>query len=168
VNLSDGTAASEVVMGSFGNELAKAIAALSFNQALHLVGILLLGLLVPVAIYFGRNNLRQHRRKIVHDLQAMFNFAKSDGGQPIIIPSFELVKYKYDPESRAGAAGREPEQARWWHYAFPVGLYVILASLGFDKCFSPADYNTPQLSPYLVGGNSFAASSGNVLNPVEN
>jgi hypothetical protein len=142
-------------MRFFANEWAKAIIALSSNNFLRMVGILLLGLMVPAAIYCGRNNLRQHRRKIVHDLQAMFSFAKSDGGRPIIIPSFELVKYKYDPDSRAGAVGREAEQARWWHYAFPVGLYVTLACLGFNRCF-PSD---PHLSPYLIGGNTFAANS---------
>jgi hypothetical protein len=148
-------------MTYFAHELAEWFPVISLKGTLHLVGILLLGLLVPVAIYCGRNNLRQHRRKIVRDLQAMFNFAKVDGGRPIIIPSFELVKYKYDPESRAGIPGRETEQSRWWHYAFPVGLYVMLACLGFNQCFSthPDDYNVPHLSPYLLGGNSFAASS---------
>jgi hypothetical protein len=38
------------------------------------------------------------RREIVRDLERLFSFARA-GRSPLIIPSFELVKYKYDPES---------------------------------------------------------------------
>src|SRR5271170_3349096 len=100
------------------------------------VGILLLSLVIPVAIYSGRNNLRNHRRKVVRDLAAMFDFATASGGRPIIIPSLELVKYKYDPESATSAPGLQEEQSGWWHYAVPVLLYVLLASLGFGRFFS--------------------------------
>ena len=161
-------------MNSFAiyiNEVAQQIGVTNLKDALHLVGILLLGLLIPFAIYCGRNNLREHRRKIVRDLEAMFDFAKVVDGRPIIIPSFELVKYKYDPESRTSTPGLEQEQSRWWHYAFPVGLYVLLASLGFRNCFSaaiPSPKDIPYLSPYILGGTltpnsqqlaSFAANS---------
>jgi hypothetical protein len=98
----------------------------------------LFGLLVPLAVYCGRNNLREHRRKIVDDLAKMFDFAKGSDGRPIIIPSLELVKYKYDPKAASGEPGSDQEQSRWWHYAFPVGLYVILASLFFYLGFPDA------------------------------
>jgi hypothetical protein len=123
------------------------------NSVLPLVGTLLLGLIIPVAIYCGRNNLRNHRQKVVRDLAAMFNFATADGG-PIVIPSLELVKYKYDPGSAPSALGLEEEPSGWRHYAVPVALYVLLASLGFRRCFfppgSPTDISS--LNYFTLGG----------------
>jgi hypothetical protein len=125
------------------------------------VGILLLSLVIPVAIYSGRNNLRNHRRKVVRDLAAMFDFATADGGRPIVIPSLELVKYKYDPESTASAPGMEEEQSGLWHYAVPVGLYVLLAFLGFRRCFYPSAFSPSgalsqgtlqKLNSFVLGG----------------
>lgn len=126
------------------------------DEVLRLVGIFLLGLFIPLAIYCGRNNLRNHRRKVVRDLAAMFDFATVGSGRPIIIPSLELVKYKYDPESATSAPGLQEEQSGWWHYAVPVVLYVLLASLGFRRCFSPSVTLSPRdissLSYYILGG----------------
>jgi hypothetical protein len=143
------------------DHLGIAIKDVSINEALGQVGIFLLSLVIPLAIYSGRNNLRNHRRKVVRDLAAMFDFATADGGRPIIIPSLELVKYKYDPESATSAAGLEEEQSGWWHYAMPVALYVLLAFLGFRRCFYPSAFspsgalnqNTLQeLSSFVLGG----------------
>jgi hypothetical protein len=53
---------------------------------------------VPIGIFVGRNNIRVSRREIVRDLEHLLDFARKDG-RPLILPSFELVKYKYDPES---------------------------------------------------------------------
>ena len=136
-------------MNSYINETAQWIGTIHLTDVLQPLGILLLGLLVPIAIYCGRNNLRQHRRKIVRDLAAMFDFAQ-DGGRPIIIPSLELVKYKYDPESAASATDRDQEQSTWWHYGFPVALYVLLACLGFRLCFSAVIASG---TPYQLGGH---------------
>jgi hypothetical protein len=61
--------------------------------------LLLLSCAVPVAIFVGRNNIRAFRREIVRDLERLFSFARLPNGAPLIIPSFELVKYKYDPEA---------------------------------------------------------------------
>lgn len=118
---------------------------------------ILFGLLVPLAVYCGRNNLREHRRKIVDDLEKMFDFAKGSDGRPIIIPSLELVKYKYDPKAASGQPGFDQEQSRWWYYAFPVGLYVILASLFFTLSFRPHNVNSGtalnQMNSFIFGGD---------------
>ena len=126
------------------------LTSINVHDALRVIGILMLGLVIPLAIFFGRNNLREHRRKIVRDLEKMFDFAKVIDGRPIIIPSFELVRYKYDPESVAEVPGENLEQSRWWHYFFPVALYVLLAVLGFRLCFTVA---TGIDSPYQLGGD---------------
>jgi hypothetical protein len=142
-------------MHPYINQAVQSIGAIHLTDVLRPVGVLLLGLFIPLAIYCGRNNLRQQRRKIVRDLAAMFDFAK-DGGRPIIIPSLELVRYKYDPESTATASDLNQEQSSWWHYAFPVALYVLLASLGFRNCFIaaiPGPKDIPNLSSYLLGGD---------------
>ena len=118
-------------------------------------GIFLLAWLIPISIYCGRNNLRNHRRRVVRDLAQMFDFATAGGGRQIIIPSLEMVKYKYDPESAADAGALE-EESIWSHYAIPVVLYVLLASLFFKLCFSPFPVViTPEpssLPPFLFGG----------------
>jgi hypothetical protein len=60
----------------------------------------LFSVLVPIGIYVGRANIRVSRREIVRDLERLFQFAKAKAdGRPLILPSFELVKYKYDPDS---------------------------------------------------------------------
>ena len=67
-------------------------------EVLRLVATALFSLLVPIGVYVGRMNIRASRREIVRDLARLFQFAKVDG-RPLILPSFELVKYKYDPEA---------------------------------------------------------------------
>jgi hypothetical protein len=121
-------------------------------------GIFLLAWIIPISIYCGRNNLRNHRRRVVRDLAQMFDFATAGSGRRIIIPSLEMVKYKYDPDKGAAdsATPEEGEESIWSHYAIPVVLYVLLASLFFKLCFSSAPVvitATPSsLPPFLFGG----------------
>ncbi len=81
-------------------------------DVLRWVAIGLFSVLVPVGIFVGRMNVRVSRREIVRDLERLFHFATVEG-QPLILPSFELVKYKYDPEFKPGTgAGRCRRQLR--------------------------------------------------------
>jgi hypothetical protein len=111
----------------------------------------LFGCMVPVGIFFGRNNIRVSRREIVRDLEHLFRFAKSNG-EPLILPSFEMVKYKYDPDSKiqeeaeAGIRGeaeaslaraQADEAGSFRYYVFPVGMYVVLTALCFSIAFLP-------------------------------
>ena len=95
-------------------------------------------LLVPLAIYVGRMNIRASRREIVKDLEALFEFAESEGHK-IILPSFELVKYKYDPNSNPKRPDTEPDAHSFRYYLLPVCMYVVLAFLCFDFAFKPHD-----------------------------
>lgn len=107
------------------------------DSVLRAVAIATFSMLVPLGVYVGRMNVRASRREIVLDLERLFQFAQSDG-RPIILPSFELVKYKYDPESnpeRVGATNANSVR----YYIFPVAIYVLLAFLCFEFAFAPRD-----------------------------
>ena len=62
------------------------------------VSIILFSIIVPIGILIGRSHVRASRLEIVKDLEQLFTFAEKDG-KPLIVPSFELVKYKYDPKT---------------------------------------------------------------------
>jgi hypothetical protein len=67
------------------------------NELWRWLSVVLFSCLVPMGVLIGRSNIRASRREIVRDLERLFSFARLRGGSPLIIPSFELVKYKYDP-----------------------------------------------------------------------
>jgi len=69
------------------------------NDFLTGLSLFLLSFVVPIGIFVGRNNIRASRRQIVRELEKLFSFAKLPNGKKLILPSFELVKYKYDPKS---------------------------------------------------------------------
>jgi hypothetical protein len=106
----------------------------SLTILLHWLAISLFSILVPVGVYVGRMNVRASRREIVRDLERLFHFAKHDG-RPLILPSFELVKYKYDPESNPDRTDFDPDANSFRFYVFPVAVYVTLVFLCFDFAF---------------------------------
>jgi hypothetical protein len=118
----------------------------------------LFSVLVPIGIYVGRANIRVSRREIVRDLERLFQFAKAKAdGRPVILPSFELVKYKYDPDSNPDRPGDELDANSFRFYAFPVGMYVILTLLCFNFAFRDVDVVHPSASHFsnpegTVGG----------------
>ncbi len=107
-----------------------------FSSVLRWVSITLFSLLVPIGIFVGRMNVRVSRREIVRDLERLFQFAKVDG-RPLILPSFELVKYKYDPDANPDRAAAGSDANAILYYVFPVTMYVILTFLGFVFAFMP-------------------------------
>jgi len=111
------------------------------SEFLTLLAIGMFSLLVPIGVYVGRMNVRASRREIVVDLERLFRFAKV-GGRAIILPSFELVKYKYDPDSNPERTGRATNANSIQYYAFPVLIYVVLTSLCFYFAFVPQSPNT--------------------------
>ena len=68
-----------------------------FAEVLRWMALVMLSCVVPLGIFVGRNNIRAFRRELVRDLERLFSFASLPNGAPLIIPSFELVKYKYVP-----------------------------------------------------------------------
>jgi hypothetical protein len=89
---------------------------------LTFTGIVLLSTVVPLAIFVARNNVRTIRGQLVDDLAQLFSFAKEAGGTPLIVPSFELIKYKYD-------AARDPIKTSSW--IIPVFIFIVISALGF-------------------------------------
>lgn len=91
-------------------------------DVLSFIGIVLLSTVVPLAIFVARNNVRTIRGQLVDDLAQLFSFAKEAGGTPLIVPSFELIKYKYD-------ATRDPIRTSSW--IIPVFIFIAISALGF-------------------------------------
>ncbi|CAN5901884.1 hypothetical protein BH11PSE3_BH11PSE3_25910 [soil metagenome] len=96
-------------------------------QILTYVSIFLLSVVVPLGIFIGRDGVRSTRGRLVDELANLFSFAREQDGSPLIVPSFELVKYKYD-------VARDPIQRRSW--LVPVSIYVVLTFLGFMTAFA--------------------------------
>jgi hypothetical protein len=107
---------------------------LDFASVLQVAALILLSCVVPIGIFIGRTNIRAFRRQVVKDLERLFSFACLPDGAPLIIPSFELVKYKYDPESNPNRDTQDdPHSFRY--YALPVFVYVMFTLLGFRMAF---------------------------------
>ena len=103
------------------------------GSVLEIVAVVLLSAFVPVAIFVARNNVRLIRKEIVIGLEGMFAFAKDKNNKPIIIPSFELVKYKYDPDTRSDGETVQNHAIKF--YILPVVSYMILTFMGFYSAF---------------------------------
>jgi hypothetical protein len=104
------------------------------HDIIRWLSIAMFSLLVPCGVYVGRMNVRASRREIVRDLERLFHFAKVRG-RPLILPSFELVKYKYDPDSNPGRASPDTDANSIRYYIFPVAMYVLLTFLCFNFAF---------------------------------
>jgi hypothetical protein len=121
------------------------------------LSILLLSIAVPAAIFLGRNNVRRIRRDLVRDLVNLFGFAKDSQGDPIIIPSLELVKWKYDPHprfdpDRVAATGEAPDPAgliSFRYFLLPTCIYILFTCLGFCGSFLPGMPGHP--TPFSLG-----------------
>lgn len=114
----------------------------------QLIAVVLLSVIVPLGVYIGRNNIRASRREIVRDLERLFSFATLPGGSPLIIPSFELVKYKYDP-SPGLMQFQADEPHSFKYYIVPVTIYILLSVLGFHLAFFDAAWIRG--SPFVDG-----------------
>jgi hypothetical protein len=123
------------------------------------LSILLLSIAVPGAIFLGRNNVRSRRRDLVRDLVNLFGFARDAQGNPIIIPSLELVKWKYDPHprydpDRIAATGEVPDAVgliSFWYFLLPTSIYILFTCLGFCVSFLPV-MSAQHPTPFSLGG----------------
>jgi hypothetical protein len=106
------------------------------------VSIILFSFVVPIGILIGRSHIRASRQEIVKDLEQLFTFAKKDG-KSLIIPSLELVKYKYDPDTNPHRVAARLDSNSYKYYSFPVLMYVLLSYLCFQMAFvlQPATAN---------------------------
>jgi hypothetical protein len=106
-----------------------------FAEVLRWMALVMLSCVVPLGIFVGRNNIRAFRRELVRDLERLFSFASLPNGAPLIIPSFELVKYKYDPEANPERDLRDNPHS-FSYYLLPVTA-VRLNTVGvpLTACF---------------------------------
>jgi hypothetical protein len=105
------------------------------NDFLRGLALFLLSFVVPIGIFVGRNNIRASRREIVRDLEDLFEFAKLPNGKKLILPSFELVKYKYDPKSDPNRDMKDNPYS-FYYYVLPVSIYIVLVLLFFHMAFT--------------------------------
>src|SRR4051794_37795412 len=98
---------------------------ISAHDTIRLSAVLLFSLIVPIGIFVGRSNIRLSRRELVRDLERLFNFANCDG-RPLILPSFELVKYKYDPDPSNERQNTKDTANAFRYYIFPVMIYICM------------------------------------------
>lgn len=127
---------------------------------LHVGVIAVLSTIVPIGIFLGRNNVRLVRKDIVVDLEQLFKFASKDG-RPLILPSFELVKYKYDPGSNPDRSAKDSSQAQSLrYYAFLILIYVFISVCGFLVAFSPLPPSAGSGSPTTFTNTFIANPNG--------
>src|SRR5277367_3940059 len=91
------------------------------NDFLRSLALFPLSFVVPIGIFVGRNNIRASRREIVRDLEDLFEFAKLPNGKKLILPSLELVKYKYDPKSDPNRDMKD-NPFSFYYYLLPVSI----------------------------------------------
>jgi hypothetical protein len=127
----------------------------NFSEVLAWISVILFSCIVPMGIFIGRNNIRAFRRDIVRDLERLFSFARLPDGSALIIPSFELVKYKYDPDANPNREAQD-DPNRIAYYVFPVFIYILLSALGFRMAFVPHDVVPDSffMSPVAILGSA--------------
>lgn len=108
------------------------------EQYALLTVIVLLSCVLPLGIFVGRANIRLVRREMVADLVRLFSFATVDG-RPLIMPSLELVKYKYQPETNPNRKDEGEEAQSIKHYFLPVFIYMFVLFCSFYVGFSTND-----------------------------
>ncbi|MBB4821121.1 hypothetical protein HNP29_004521 [Pseudomonas alcaligenes] len=114
---------------------------------------LVLGGLLPLGIFIGRSNIRARRYEIIRDLENLFGFARREAGDPLIIPSLELVKYKYSPADHHEPNPVFGKRARPYDYVLPLLLYVFISTLGILAAMAePTAFN--QAAIFLEGSQS--------------
>jgi hypothetical protein len=109
------------------------------SQILSFAAIVLFSLIVPIGIFVGRNNVRVIRREIVEGLVKLFDFAVDEQNKPILIPSFEFVKYKYSPDTSKNYKEKPHSIAS---YIIPVFAYIVISSLLFYSAFVLKEYQS--------------------------
>ena len=141
---------SPVIAGSLPVPYTFQIASAELRYAL----IALFSIVVPIGIFVGRMNVRASRREIVRDLERLFQFAKFDG-RPLILPSFELVKYKYDPDSNPNRPA-DLDANSFRYYLFPVLIFVTITFVCFNYAFEPSpDAGTQHSNGFLNPNGTF-------------
>ena len=70
------------------------------------------------------------RKDLIESIEEIFT-VKDAAGRTVSVPSFEIVKARYDPQSAPGEIGRAVAT-----YLVPVSLFILLSSIGFSASFS--------------------------------
>lgn len=110
---------------------------MSDDEIIRAALVLTFSLVVPIAIFVGRLNVKAFRREVVRDLEALFKSVTNMNGQIPILPSFDLVKWKYYPEDNPVRADEHFDAKNRVHFVLPVLLFVIVSFVFFALILSP-------------------------------
>lgn len=120
---------------------------MSYDQAVRAALVLTFSLVVPFAIFVGRLNVKAFRREVVRDLEALFKSVTNKNAQIPILPSFDLVKWKYYPEDNPVRLDERFDAKNRIHFILPVFLFVVISfvffslMLGHDLQFKLVDWH---------------------------
>lgn len=92
--------------------------------------VMLLSVALPIGIFFGTYNVRLARKELIESIEQFFT-VKDAAGRVVSVPSFEIVKARYEPP-KPEAVGRSVGT-----YVVPVILFVLLCFIGFSASFAP-------------------------------
>lgn len=134
-------------MSFYGFTFPHDIFGYDFQHAMRDLSITLFSIIIPIGIMNSRSHIRASRREIVKDLERLFT--TEQGAQPIILPAFELVKYKYDPDANPKRTANGINSNSYQFYILPVAMYMLLSFLLFRNAFAPGAHDGP--SPFRSG-----------------
>jgi hypothetical protein len=127
--------------------------------------LIVLSLILPLSIFFGRGSIRKRRLAVLKDLEEKAFKVGRQGGD-VVLPSLELVRARYE---QAQFGGSDSKASGWGKlqaysveivaYTLPTSIFVIITLMGFYLLLS-AVYSQLQ-SPHLL----LIGLSGNTADP---
>jgi hypothetical protein len=127
--------------------------------------LIVLSLILPLSIFFGRGSIRKRRLAVLKDLEEKAFKVGRQGGD-VVLPSLELVRARYEQAQFGGSDSKERGWGRLQAYSveivaytLPTSIFVIITLMGFYLLLS-AVYSQLQSPHFLLIG-----LSGNTADP---
>jgi hypothetical protein len=108
----------------------------------------LIGLVIPLAILFGRYAVKRQRQVTLRHLQDML--AQTSDAPVSSVASFEYAFQKYDLHS--GASGMRQPPGNRLFYLGTAAIFVVISSVGWALLLNHAVPGTDDQFRYLLGG----------------
>ncbi|MFG1378945.1 hypothetical protein [Xanthobacter autotrophicus] len=125
---------------------------MSYDLIARAVLVLIFSLIVPLAIFLGRLNVKAFRREVLRDLEGLFKGVTNNNEQIPILPSFDLVKWKYYPEDNPIKIDDYINNKNTIYFVFPVFLYVVISFVFFVLILIPEYKST--IVDWRINGRS--------------
>ena len=105
----------------------------------------ILSLLLPLAIFIGRHNVRARRWALLEELQTTFRPALRGRG----VQTFEMARARYRRRAQDEAVGERIGEVL--NYFVPVLIFLLVSGTGFLLVFVASDYSFDK-QDLLLGG----------------